>query len=183
MTPGTDSSPVQRLMSWCTLSFIPCSTISYQPKVQIAVTEQLVNKRRIAKKHYDLNAKPLPDLFVGQPIRAKTNPKVDHSPWFSVIVKARVAPRSSTVEVNGRQYRRNRVHLRDSGESTITSPSLKPDVTDTPSSDIAADVEEAPQQPAAIPQPSAEMLPTQPQRTSSGREVKRPQRLCDYVTK
>ena len=73
-TPGTDSSPAQRLMSRRTRSMLPCSPNLYKPEVQTAVSEQVIQKRRQAKYYHDRGAKPLPPLVIGQPIRVKTRP-------------------------------------------------------------------------------------------------------------
>ena len=110
VTPGTDSSLVQRLMSRRTRSFMPCHTSLYKPHVQQDVTEQFIYKRCRAKKYYDRNAKSLPEPVTGQSIRAKDH----HSYWKSGVVEAKVAPRSYLEEINSRSYRRNRVHIRDS---------------------------------------------------------------------
>ena len=48
VTPGTDSSPVQRLMSRHTRSFMPCHASLYKPHVQQDATEQVINKCRHA---------------------------------------------------------------------------------------------------------------------------------------
>lgn len=41
--------PAQRLMSRRTRSMLPCSQIMYKPVVQMAVTEQIIHKRKQAK--------------------------------------------------------------------------------------------------------------------------------------
>ena len=116
ITPGMTSSPAQRLMSRRTRSLLPCKDTEYYPEVQQAVPEQVIRKRKVSAKYYDRTAKQLPALHIGQPVRAKTHPHNTHSSWHSAIVTEKVAPRSYIVDVNGRQYRRNRVHLRDSLE-------------------------------------------------------------------
>ena len=116
VTPGGRSSPAQRLMSRRTRSFVPCKSTELIPRVIENVPEQVKTKRKLAAKHHDKSAKSLPQLVVGQPVRAKTHPAVQNSSWKSAVVKAQVAPRSYVVDCNGKQYRRNRVHLRDSVE-------------------------------------------------------------------
>jgi hypothetical protein len=121
-TPGMDSSPAQRLMSRRTRSFLPCKDTHYRPHVVDAVTETVIHKRQSAKMYHDRSARALPDLVVGQPIRAKSRPKVPDSRWIPGVVTAEVAPRSYLVEVDGRVYRRNRVHLRDTLRQTPDTP-------------------------------------------------------------
>ena len=180
ITPGMDTSPAQRLLSRRTRSFITGHPSLYEPQVQKEVTEHLINKRRKAKKYYDHGARSLPDLVIGQPIRAKTRPKVADSPWVPGYVKAQVAPRSFLVEVNGRDYRRNRVHLRDSADATPHGLAPLPDSdinigsipesqhTQTTTDNIPA----SPAKPAT---------PTKRGTTRSGRVSKPPARFQDYV--
>jgi len=117
-TPSQGTSPVQRLMSRRTRSFLPCKTSMYQPEVQRAVPFQVARKRQVAKSYYDTKAKPLPPLVIGQPIRVKTHPQQAHSNWKPGVIVDSVAPRSYIVQVDGRKYRRNRVHLRDTVQSS-----------------------------------------------------------------
>ena len=74
-TPSQGSSPVQRLMSRRTRSFLPCKASMYHPEVQRAVPAQVVRKRRVAKSYHDTNVTPLPPLVIGQPIRVKAHPQ------------------------------------------------------------------------------------------------------------
>jgi hypothetical protein len=97
-TPGMDSSPAQRLMSRRTRSFLPCKNTLYYPQVVDAVKEAVVNKRQVAKFYHDRSARTLPDLVVGQPIRAKTRPKVMDSPWVPGVVATQVAPQSYRID-------------------------------------------------------------------------------------
>ena len=89
-------------------------------------TQQVINKRKRAKEYYDRGAKPLPELIVGQPIRVKSRPQIKGSPWVMGCIKAQVAPRSYLVNVNGQNYRRNRVHLRDSATAALGHPVAPP---------------------------------------------------------
>ena len=50
ITPGTNSSPVQRLMSRRTRSFLPCHPEQYSPKVQEGLTEQVILNRASSKE-------------------------------------------------------------------------------------------------------------------------------------
>ena len=108
-----------RMEKRTTRSFLPCKEQLYQPEVQPSVTAQVVRKRQVAKYYHDRHAKPLPNLVVGQPVRVKSHPQRPHSDWKQGVVRHNVAPRSYLVEVEGRSYRRNRVHLRDAVQPTI----------------------------------------------------------------
>ena len=68
---GSSSSPVQRLMSRRTRSFLPCSSHMYKPEVQTSVPAEIIHKRKQAKLYHDRSAKTLPQLVIGQPIRVR----------------------------------------------------------------------------------------------------------------
>ena len=73
-----------------------------------------------------------------RPSRAKTRPKLRHSPWRAGIVTDKVTPRSYLVEMDGRRYRCNRIHLRDAPDieqAQETWPSIPAEV-DTPTMTI-----------------------------------------------
>ena len=112
-TPSQGNSPVQRLMSRRTRSFLPCMESLYKPEVQSTVAAQVMMKRKLAKCYHDVNAKPLPSLLIGQSVRVKVHPQKPDSDWKAGVILKNVAPGSYLVEVNGRKYRRNRIHLRD----------------------------------------------------------------------
>jgi len=114
VTPGLTNSPAQRLMSRRTRTFIPCHPSLYKPAVQTNVVTQITHKRRKAKLYHDRGAKELPKLIVGQPVMVKVHPQQQRSDWTNGMVKKETStPRSYIVEVNGRNYKRNRVHLKD----------------------------------------------------------------------
>ena len=191
-TPSQGSSPIQRLMSWRTSSFMPCKESMYKPDVQSAVPAQVVHKRQVAKLYYDTSAKPLPPLVIGQPIRVKAHPQQARSDWKPRVIVDSVAPRSYIVEVNGRKYRRNRVHLRD----TIQCNPVQPNVQQISLAETAdfytnhhANQDDGSTQP--LPKQSPRMLssvdPVAPPtsspatRTRSGRVVKPNTLLRDFV--
>ena len=192
-TPSQGSSPVQRLMSRRTRSFLPCKASMYQPEVQRNIPAQVVHKRRVAKSYHDSSAKPLPPLVTGQPIRVKAHPQQAHSNWKPGVIVESVAPRSYIVEVDGRKYRRNRVHLRDTIQSSqsqsnaqqtrtpeTADPSTDKNTSQDDSSDTPLLLEQNPRitssvDPATLPKSSPVT------RTRSGRVVKPNTLLKDFV--
>ena len=58
-TAGMTSSPVQRLMSRCTQSWIPTSPVLLKPKVATKVPDKLQHKRTNDKTYYDRDAKEI----------------------------------------------------------------------------------------------------------------------------
>ena len=110
-TPGMHSSTAQRFLTRRSRSMLPCKTTDYTPQVQAEVQSTLIRKRQTAKTYYDRHTKPLPDLTIGQPVRVKCHPQIPNSDWESWTVIGKEAPCSYGVEVNGRFYRRNRIHI------------------------------------------------------------------------
>ena len=111
-TPSMRSSPAQRLLARCTRSMLSCKAMDYTPQIQMDVQQALIKKRQKTKSYYDRHAKQSPDLAIGQPIRVKRHPQTPNSDWTPGIVTSKAAPRSYIVQVDGQQYRRNRIHLR-----------------------------------------------------------------------
>ena len=133
-TPVMSWSPVQRLMSRRARTMLPCTPSLFKPVVIENVSEEIMIKRQKAKKCYDRRARRLPELKVGQPVRAKINPK---STWQPAVVQENIAPRSYIVQLNGRSYRRNRVDIRNALEAKSEhrndySVLPEPDVTPVP---------------------------------------------------
>ena len=192
-TPSQGSSPVQRLMSRRTRSFLPCKASMYQPEVQCAVPAQVVRKRQVAKSYHDTSAKPLPPLVIGQPIRVKAHPQPAHSNWKPGVIVDSVAPRSYIVEVDGRKYRRNRVHLRDTVQSSPAQSNVQQ--TSTAETADSSTNQNASQDASSSTQPLSEQSPRMPSsvdpvtpptsspvtRTRSGRVVKPNTLLRDFV--
>ena len=188
-TPGMTSSPAQRLMSRRTRSMLPCSQAMYQPTVQTAVTQQILHKRKKAKHYYDRQAKALPKLVVGQPVRVKAHPQQRRSDWKpGKVVSDLSTPRSYIVEISGRKYRRNRVHLRDSyvsqddsstsNDKQSTKPTLPPPgkaLNTSQESTIPSS------KPVLTEQSDAREELTEPTVTRYGRVIKRPTRLADFT--
>ena len=186
VTPGTDSSPVQRLMSRRTRSIKACHTSLYKPHVQHDVTEQVINRRPRAKKYYDCNAMSMPELVTGQPIRAKVHSKDHRSDRKSGVVKAKVAPRSYLVEVNGRSYRRKRVHIRDvlQNKTPVQTPEPVPDVItaeNTQTEQLIAPAVQCEQNQVLTPKASPTRATSTPRCTKSGRISRPPAKYNDFV--
>ena len=185
VTPGADSSPAQRLMSRRTRSFLPCHPDRYNPEVQAGLQERVITNRRQAKMYHDRGSKELPDLVIGQPIRAKGSPQKEGSPWLPGRVMEKVAPRSYLVEVNGRKYRRNRIHLRDTAlpGTAYQVPRVADDVPDIENN---TGTQTTPTAPPVTKMPSPvknkPTAPDKPQATTRvGRVSRPPAKYKDYV--
>jgi hypothetical protein len=104
-------SPAQRLMARRTKTLLPISDTLLKPSViePSEVTKRLSHYRQQSKKYYDRTAKPLPNLQKGDVVRV-TDIKGKYMKKGTVISETSY-PRSYMVDINGRNYRRNRRHL------------------------------------------------------------------------
>ena len=109
-------SPMQKLNSRRARTTMPITNALLKPRVVEGVKERKEQRHREAKRHYDRNARPLPELDIGQRVRLQTNPgsKIKPSPWSNTgTCVAKVAPRSYLIESDsGQTYRRNRKDIR-----------------------------------------------------------------------
>ena len=121
------SSPAQRLMSRRTRHSLPTSQELLQPKLVEEVPEIVKLKRQKAKFYYDKSAKQLPDLDVGQSVRMK--PTADpEKKWRYGTCKESIGKRSYIVEIDNKQYRRNRKDLRATQEPYDANAEPPPDM-------------------------------------------------------
>ena len=205
ITPGMKSSPVQRLMSRRTRSFLPCGDNLYRPQVINDVSEGIIRKRQVAKSYHDKTVKQLPPLIVGQHVQVKLKPQLPRSDWTLGTIVDSCSPRSYTVEVNGKQYRRNRVHLRDSSAQSEAISIPRPSSDSSPNhSDVRIPVtnrenitetSEAESAPVMTDKTHSNSAPIQsqtseltksavkasPNQTRYGRVIKKPKKLIESV--
>ena len=85
-------------------------------------------------------SRPLPALVVGEHIRSKIKPSSSRT-WTQGTIVRKENNRSYIVEANGREYRRNRFHIRKSGELSCPETSVpEPPVTVTTNSDAPVQI-------------------------------------------
>ena len=132
----------------------------------------LIRKRQTVKTYYDRHTKPLPDLTIGQSVRVKCHPQIPNSNWESGMVIYKEAPRSYGVQVNGRFYRRNRIHIRQ----PTTLPTSVPAVPQHASMPQPAETKNLQAKPESQRPPTHEK-----QLRRSSRVVKLPTQLRDYT--
>ena len=129
-TPDELASPNEKLDSRKTRTVTPVKSELLKPHVipTSSIIQASVKKKQQKKRYHDKKAKPLPALVVGDSIRAKIRPQ--SSPlWTQGSVVRRESDRSYIVKADGREYRRNRCHIRKTREMTtpkvvVTNPSL-----------------------------------------------------------
>ena len=118
---GMNSSPTQRLMSRRTRTLLPAPRKAYFPEVAEEVRELLHRRKQQNKRVKDRKVRPLPELLIGQPIRAKAHPQYNRDPWVPATVTAKVNHRSWLVNFPGKGNRvRNRVHIKETTETPAT---------------------------------------------------------------
>ena len=128
--PDELASPNEKLNSRRTRTAIPVKSELLEPYVipTSSIVRASVKKKQQKKRYHDKKAKLLPPLVVGDSIRAKIRPQ--SSPlWTQGGVVRRESDRSYIVKADGREYRRNRCHIRKTREMrtpkvVVTDPSL-----------------------------------------------------------
>jgi len=162
-----------------TRTLLPTASTLLQPKVPHDARDKLLRRKEIQSYYYNRNVKELPPLQRGETVRMHKDNK-----WLKAEVQDQVDIRSYKIRTeDGREYRRNRRHLRKSKTATETVSST-PDVP----------IPDEPNSPPPLP-PPGEMISKPPAvqsdvhtqstttTTRSGRAVKQPKYLQDYELK
>ena len=161
-TAGFDTSPAQRLMNRRTRTTLPTTSKLLQSQVPMGVMDQMKKSKQTQADYYNRTAKKVSPLKPGDAVRIQ--PQSPHQHWRkATVVKSHPQPRSYEVETEGGvRYRRNRRHLRKTHETT-NHRDYEIKVTPT--------------------QHTTRGEPRQgtPQTTRSGRVIRPPAYLKDYV--
>ena len=172
-------SPAELLMNRRIRSNLPISKTLLQPVPVNTqnIREQKQNAKVKQKLYYDQRARSLPELTVHQKVRVKS-PHDDHWAKQGTIIK--VQGRTYTIKMDdGGITRRNRRHLRrvESSQSNIDND---PDNGDPPPQQ-----QEKPQQSLHLQnnvKPHANQIPPDQRTTRSGRVIKKPDYLKDFIS-
>lgn len=124
-TPDELASPNEKLMSRRTRTTLPIKSELLEPSIVPikSIIQATIKKKQQNKRYYDRVSKPLPPLVVGENIRSKIKPS--SSPcWSRGTVVSKQNDRSYIVETDGRQYRRDRFHIRKARELKSNVPNL-----------------------------------------------------------
>uniref|UniRef100_A0A8D8S762 RNA-directed DNA polymerase n=1 Tax=Cacopsylla melanoneura TaxID=428564 RepID=A0A8D8S762_9HEMI len=182
-TGNTSVSPVQKLMSRKTRSFVPVVSKQLQPNIVVGVPEAIDLRKRTYKYYYDKKARNLPDLEIGQGVRVK--PQERGRPWMRGRVEDKLTPRSYVVKTANSTIRRNREYLVPSYEPPpllpISCPSPTPEPPPTllpincpsPTPRVPQVVSPVPVHNPTLPRVFTQQLP---RTTKSGRVIKTPDR-------
>ena len=111
------SFSVQRIFGRRTRTLIPITSLLLKPKVQEDVKEKLIKQKNKQAKYYNGNTKERPPLQAGEVVRVAPKPGERERKWFKARVEDQVNIRFYKVRIeDGKLYRRNRRHLRQSKE-------------------------------------------------------------------
>lgn len=117
-TEGLGSSPAQRHYGRRTKTLIPTSRKLLKPKTIKRVKESKERMQSKQARYYDKTAKELPQLRKGDTVRLKRTNDKSETTWEKAQVQEQTNIRSYRIQTeDGREYRRNRKHLRASKES------------------------------------------------------------------
>jgi len=108
-------SPAELLYNHKIRSNLPVKIYNQLP-VKDKVAERLLQRQESQKSYFDKKAHELPPLYPNQQVRVQDQ---DSHKWIPAVVHSRRSePRSYNVETtNGRVLRRNRRHIRETGEN------------------------------------------------------------------
>ena len=192
-TQGLSTSPSQRLMNRRTRTLLPTSANLLQPRI---VDDKAKMKKKVDKQaeYFNKSSKKLQPLEEGDTVRMKPLVRGNKT-WEKAVVSQRLDERSYLVETSQGLYRRNRVHLRKTQEDPPPTTPKPPQRQNTDKSqDQAATTERKQHKPSAKVAESPQKVAKPPlettkedspestvQKTRSGRAVKTPSYLKDYV--
>ncbi|XP_020917563.1 uncharacterized protein K02A2.6 [Exaiptasia diaphana] len=182
-TEGYSTSPAQRMLNRRTRTLLPISNKLLQPEIPTGVQQSLKVNQAKQAFYYDKTAKELKPLKEGDVVRVK--PKESDKKFVKAKVEKQVDIRSYQIKTeDGRVFRRNRKDLHKTPENY--NPSILPDlprnqqpqpkVISTKAVPVSADRNKQ-QAPMITPTATEESI-----KTRSGRVVRKPTYLSDFVT-
>ncbi|XP_053374213.1 uncharacterized protein K02A2.6-like [Mercenaria mercenaria] len=176
---GVGLSPAQLFLNRRLKTKLPIAKELLKPDNSKEISEKLSKRQQKQKFYYDrhVQRKALKPLQNGENVIFRHNDK-----WQEGKVKSKHdTPRSYIVEnKDGKQYRRNRRHLRSSKVPVQIEPDIPPQASldnNTQNMQNASEPEQQQHTDAHI----SENLPKPTITTRSGREIKQPSRFRDYV--
>ena len=108
-----------------TRTLIPTTSELLKPKIVEDVQGKLLKRKQLQAKHYNISAKELPPLRKGEIVRVKPTDRSGR--WFKARVEHQVDVRSYEVRTeDGKIFRRNRRHLRNSKEPACVRVNPEP---------------------------------------------------------
>ena len=202
-TEGMKSSPAQRMFGRRTRTLLSTSKELLEPQLVRDVRERKLQRKEVQTRFFNRNVKELPSLNEGDIVRMKPQASDGKQRWAKAQVQQQVDVRSYAVRTeDGRLLRRNRRHLRQSKEQFVAKDAdveIPSPVTNCPQPEVYSEPSAAPTQkstgdptplrsketgqgPAITrPTPSSAECQKNSAVTRSGRFVRPPSYLKDYV--
>lgn len=207
---GLGNSPAQRMFGHRTRTLLPTAHSLLKLKIVEGVSKKLYEGKEIQTKYYSRHTKELPTLKQGNIVRVAPKASDRRHRWFKAQVEQQVDIRSYDVRTeDGRVYRRNRRHLRnsrepfhpvlDTKETSLTTavPNIvetQPDATPDKQVLVIPTTATTRKEPQTRPCETNIPLPTQPKQTNQTEEpghsaivfrtggvIKPPKHLKDYL--
>ena len=130
------SSPAQRMFGRRTRTLLPTSKKLLETQLVRDVRERKLQRKEVQTRYFNRNVKELPSLTEGDVVRMKPHASDRKQRWTKAEVKQQVDVRSyAVVTEDGRLFRRNRRHLRQSKEPFVTKDAESP-VTNCPPTEV-----------------------------------------------
>ncbi|XP_062516385.1 uncharacterized protein K02A2.6-like [Corticium candelabrum] len=188
---GLATSPAQRLFNRRTRTLLPTKASLLEPKMNPDESDhQRVNKEK-QKANYDRNARDLPQLRPGDTVRVQPLTQKRDVVWPKAVVTNVLPNRSyGILTEHGKELRRNRVHLRKVKEEPVRIATQQVKDTAGGRNDNHAPQQVVQSKTTKTPKRQIENRPVSTttsqdnstRTTRSGRVVKSPKYLQDYVT-
>ncbi|XP_028414080.1 uncharacterized protein LOC114537149 [Dendronephthya gigantea] len=130
-TEGMDTSPAQRMFGRRTLTQLPTAEPLLKPQpAPVDVRKQILTRKEKQASYYNRQTKELPTLKEGQVVRITPQPNDREKKWIKGQVTREAGIRSyEVITEDGRQFRRNRKHLRASKEQFYQPDKQPPPVS------------------------------------------------------
>lgn len=178
---GQETSPVQRSLGRRTRTMLPTAQSLLKPTAPIDIRRQLKIQQSKQAHYYDKHARDLEALEEGDTVRLQ--PFVNRrSVWKKGQVIRRLDERSYDVECGSKVLRRNRVHLKKTGEmgsiEQTQVENLDKCVTPCPTQPVP--ISDTTSSRPEVTTPNEVEAATNTKTTRSGRTVKPPVKLSDY---
>ena len=116
-TPDELASPNEKPLSKRSRTSLPVKSELLEPFIvpTKSIIKATVKTKQQNKRYYDRVSKPLPPLVAGEHMRSKVKPNT--SPvWSKGKIVGKLNERPYVVEIGGKQYRRDRFHIRKTRE-------------------------------------------------------------------
>lgn len=147
---NTQSSPAQRLYSRRLRTRIPMKPNKLVPELQLDVKSKIKENRQKAKWYFDKKTRKLPELEIGNDVYVNLRPD-NREQWKKATVNEKKSTRKYTVDVDGKQYERDRRYIRAFVNGEVQQPQQPPISVRSSSSSVPASSSSVPVSSSSVP--------------------------------